>query len=99
MTLSLAGWDNPEIDTIVLLNDWLSHVLTECWLLVFDNVDDLAAHTDQAGSDSSKKSTNVARTICFPTTGVYGEVLLTSRDRRVGEKLATTIGEGGSRAG
>lgn len=60
---------------------------TQCWLLISDDVDDLDAYAGQALSDSSKKSTYVARNMYFHKSSVYGGVLLKIRNRHIGGKL------------
>ena len=82
--LALHGHDNPQVDAISLLKDWLMRISSP-WLLILDNADDESLYF----LDSNTKAANM--TGCplsehIPQTP-HGSVLITSRDRQIALQL------------
>ena len=76
--LALPQADETEVDHLQQVSDWFSD--NGPWLLVVDNVDDLNAFFSK--SDSLPKPLSAY----LPQTS-NGRILITTRDRRVGERL------------
>lgn len=75
--------NGTEVDHLQGVSDWLSD--NGPWLLVLDNVDDLTMFFSK--SDSLAKPISVY----LPQT-TDGRILITTRDRRVGERVTGRIG-------
>lgn len=77
-TLSLPGANDPSIDQLQLVTNYLND--QEQWLFILDNADDLDV--------LFSKSNNLLKPLFeyLPRTS-NGRVLITTRDRRVGERL------------
>ncbi|KAK7425600.1 hypothetical protein QQZ08_007923 [Neonectria magnoliae] len=85
--LKIDGRDEPKVDILKLVYDYLSDESHGPWLIVLDNADDRTlfstTHTgkdDKAGQYRSLSS--------FLPQRPHGSVLITSRDRSVAEDLA-----------
>ena len=77
--LSLPGWDDPKVDFFRLVSESLSKDSYGSWLIVLDNADDedtfFSKKTDPSVVNHLPRSSK-------------GYILITTRDRRVGERLA-----------
>ena len=86
--LSLPGWDDQKVDTLQLVYEWLSDEYNGEWLLVVDNADDEAAFfaKKHGGPEQGQEiSKPLAR---YLPNSTKGSVLVTTRDKRVGQRLA-----------
>ena len=82
--LALDGHDNPQVDAISLLKDWLMRGSSP-WLLILDNADDESLYfPDSDTKAASLKGCPLSEHI--PQTP-HGSVLITSRDRRTALQL------------
>lgn len=79
--LQLPHWNNPQTDVIQLVHRWLTSERTGPWLLVADNIDDLDV------LESPLPSKNTMTLSQFLLKSAQGFVLITTRDKRVGERL------------
>jgi tetratricopeptide (TPR) repeat protein len=86
----LSGWDNPKTDKLTLVADWLSQDDSDRWLIVLDNADDADVffNTNHDLVSKGSKSKPIASYIPHST---QGSVLITTRDQRVGERLANRV--------
>ena len=86
----LSGWDNPKTDKLTLVANWLSQDESGHWLIVLDNADDADVffNTNHDLVSKGSKSKPIASYIPHST---QGSVLITTRDRRVGERLANRV--------
>lgn len=88
----LVGAENPKVDQLQLVKEWLESENSGDWLMVIDNADDEELffgqdeNQDQEFSSSSRK---LAR--YFPQRP-NGSILLTTRSRMLGVKFATVRG-------
>lgn len=86
--LSLPGWDDQKVDTLQLVYEWLSNEYNDEWLLIVDNADDEAAFFANKSRESTQElgpSKPLAR---YLPKSTKGSVLVTTRDKRVGQRLA-----------
>ena len=91
--LRLPGWDNPDINSLDLVSDWLSG--DSKWLLVLDNADDSDVFFDRRPTitfqhpESQRLTVPLAKYI--PQTSRRGSVLLTSRNRDAAFRLTDCV--------
>lgn len=87
-SLRLPGWDDLNIDTFELIRDWLSNSKNADWLLVLDNADDInifyQPHKDRRTEQDDEMHLNMAD---YLPRSPRGAMLVTTRDRRLGERL------------
>ena len=85
--LSLPGWDDQRTDPLELVHDWLNDERNGNWLLVVDNADDATIFfpDKSGGTTQAPGSKHLAR---YLPQNPIGSVLITTRDKRVGERLA-----------
>ena len=80
--VGIAGWDDPTIDALELLKNWLESEKSGRWLLVYDNVDDVdLMYGKERGCLSAY----------FPRSD-RGSIIITTRSKQVGIKFATAKG-------
>jgi tetratricopeptide (TPR) repeat protein len=75
--VKMKGWDNPKIDTLQLVYNWLCDKGNGQWVMVIDNADDETVFFDQSTkvlSDYIPQSDN-------------GKILITSRNRDLAYRL------------
>lgn len=80
--LQLCGLDNSQIDVVQLVHRWLSNEQNGPWLFVLDNIDDIEVLEDPLLSQNSSMTLGQ-----FLPRNAQGLVLITTRDKRVGERL------------
>ena len=78
----MPGWNDPQADLISLVHRWLSNEQNGPWLFVVDNADDIEVLEDPLPSQD-----NVITLGQFLPTNTQGLILITTRDKRVGERL------------
>lgn len=87
----LHGWDDPAINALDLVYDWLTG--NETWLMVLDNADDKDVFFDQRqtiefqGSDSQR----APLVMYLPQTSRAGSILITSRNRDTAFRLTNSV--------
>ncbi|KAL9004929.1 MAG: hypothetical protein Q9188_002280 [Gyalolechia gomerana] len=81
--LELPGSNDPRSDTLRTLHAWLSEGYNGSWMLVVDNADDIEILDQPLPSENGPKSL-----LQLIPHREHGRVLVTTRDRRVGERLA-----------
>ncbi|KAI4121570.1 MAG: hypothetical protein LQ338_006293 [Usnochroma carphineum] len=81
--LQLPGCSDPQSDTLRILHTWLTEESNGSWMLVVDNVDDLDILEQRLQSENGPKTL-----LQLIPQRQHGKVLVTTRDRRVGERLA-----------
>jgi len=86
----LPGWDNPKTDALTLVVNWLSQDESGHWLIVLDNADDADVFFSTNHDLLSKESKGKPIASYIPHS-TQGSVLITTRDRRVGERLANRV--------
>lgn len=86
--LSLTGWDDQKVDTLQLVYEWFSNEYNDEWLLVVDNADDEAAFFAKKSGESVQEQ-GVSKPLArYLPKSTKGSVLVTTRDKRVGQRLA-----------
>ncbi|KAI0859350.1 hypothetical protein F4860DRAFT_270605 [Xylaria cubensis] len=81
------GIGNPggkDLDIKKLVQDYLSKDAAGPWILVFDNADEIQMWLDKTGPESQEP----CRLMDYIPRSTYGRVIFTTRDRKVGVKLA-----------
>ncbi|KAH0558819.1 hypothetical protein GP486_004539 [Trichoglossum hirsutum] len=88
--LSLPGIDDPDVDTLQLVSKWLSDDINGPWLLVLDNADDMEIlFGSNSPTSPQQKIQGPATTLAsYLPRSPNGSIIITTRDRRVGERLA-----------
>ena len=84
--LNLNGREDPDVDVLRLVTDWLSNEKNGPWLMVLDNADD---HDLWLGSrkKSTEDQTAVVPLIRHLPRCITGALLATTRDRQLGHQL------------
>ncbi|MCJ1262023.1 hypothetical protein MMC22_001892 [Lobaria immixta] len=85
-TLDVPGRQDPEVDHLQLVSDWLSSEENGSWLMVLDNADDrdLWLGPSQRNRSCEKRSRPL---IDYLPRGHHGRILITSRDSQLGYTL------------
>ncbi|KAI4288760.1 MAG: hypothetical protein L6R35_001983 [Caloplaca aegaea] len=81
--LQLPGCSDPQSDSLRILHAWLSEETNGSWILVVDNADDLNILEKRLPSENGPQT--LLQLVPYRE---HGKVLVTTRDRRVGERLA-----------
>ncbi|KAL8985268.1 MAG: hypothetical protein Q9177_004479 [Variospora cf. flavescens] len=81
--LQLPGCSDPQSDSLRILHAWLSEETNGSWILVIDNADDLNILEKRLPSENGPQT--LLQLVPYRE---HGKVLVTTRDRRVGERLA-----------
>ncbi len=86
--LALPGLDDSSQLTLGRVRDWLSEEANCPWLLVLDNIDDMDIifRSTIHSCSGSKKHTHEPLVNWLPRSSI-GSMLITTRDRRLGERL------------
>ena len=85
--LSIPGCGDPNVNIFQLVSDWLSDDAHGPWLLVLDNADDMEIFSNNA-NPSSVGSEETSPLVKYLPRSSNGLMLITTRDKRVGERLA-----------
>lgn len=84
--LSLPGWDELDLNTFQAVFDWLSDTEHGSWLMVLDSADDLDLFFAKSSKDvKDDVKPQMSR---FVPRSSLGTVMITTRDKRVAERLA-----------
>ena len=93
--LAVAGWDDEKVDTLELVHEWLNDDQNGKYLLILDNADDASMFfrmkpDGREFSNEREFNTSSNKTLAryLPTHGL-GRILITTRDKRVGERLSS----------
>lgn len=94
--LAIPGWDDDSVDTLELVHEWLSdQEQSGKYLLVLDNADDASMffRMKPDGREFSNErdfSAPTNKTLArYLPNAATGNVLITTRDKRVGERLSS----------
>jgi hypothetical protein len=87
--LNLPRLHDPGIDVVKSVFDWLSDDDNGSWLLVLDNADDQEMFFGSGGRLSQDVlQQQLGRLAQYLPRSTHGSILITTRDRRVGERFA-----------
>jgi tetratricopeptide (TPR) repeat protein len=88
--LKLPGLEDPETNVVKCVFDWLSDEDNGSWLLVLDNADDKEIFFGSARRSQSQDGLQqqLSKLAQYLPQSAYGSTLITTRDRRIGEKFA-----------
>jgi tetratricopeptide (TPR) repeat protein len=75
--VKMDGWDNPKLDTLQLVYDWLCNSENGKWAMVIDNADDDTVFFDRSTKTLSE----------YVPQSENGRILITSRNRDLAYKL------------
>jgi hypothetical protein len=84
LQLGIRDLGGKDVDIKKLVQDFLKEDTAGQWILVFDNVDDIQMWIDKTGSGTQHSN----RLIDYIPRSKTGRVIFTTRDRKVGVKLA-----------
>ena len=89
-TMKMPGFEDPKINTLQLVSDWLSDQDNGSWLMVLDNADDAEVWIGPAIQEFSQEDIpqQWAPLIDYIPRGSHGFVLITTRDSQLGKRLA-----------
>ncbi len=82
--LGIRDTGRKDVDIKKLVQDFLNEDTAGQWILVFDNADDIQMWTDKTVSETQQLN----RLIDYIPRSKTGRVIFTTRDRKVGVKLA-----------
>jgi tetratricopeptide (TPR) repeat protein len=86
--LNLPGWNDPTIDALKLVSEWLSNDEHGSWLLVLDNADDMETFFGAKSDPSLSVSEQIRPLVNYIPRSSNGWTIITTRDKRIGERLA-----------
>ncbi|KAL3957306.1 hypothetical protein ACCO45_007884 [Purpureocillium lilacinum] len=86
--LSIHGWDDHKRDILQLVYEQLNTEELGKWLLILDNADDAFMYYGAKSGDSGYVRDNAKSYARYLPNNPKGLVLVTTRDRRVGERLS-----------
>ena len=88
--LDLPGWNDPKINTLQIVSDWLIDGAHRNWLMILDNADDEDVFFSLQKGDSSEKAHSnqeiVPLSQYIPQTQ-RGSILVTSRNKKMAFSL------------
>ena len=93
--LAVPGWDDEKVDTLELVHEWLNDDQSGKYLLILDNADDASMFfrmkpDGREFSNEREFSASSNKTLArYLPTGGLGLILITTRDKRVGERLSS----------
>jgi hypothetical protein len=81
---NIPGRDDPKVDILVLVRDWLTKGFKRQWLMVIDNADDtqLFFQLQQENADPTHKKLGRYIPEC-----AHGLILITTRNKQAGSRL------------
>ena len=83
--LSLPGWNNPNIDGLKLVYEWLMDTSNSRWLLVLDGADDI--ETIFGSPSDSPQGRQIPPLVRYLPQTSHGSILITTRDKTVARSL------------
>jgi tetratricopeptide (TPR) repeat protein len=86
--LLLRGWEDQKVDTLKLVYEWLSDEYNGEWLMVLDNADDAATFFGNRSAGAVQERGILESLARYLPQSSKGSILVTTRDKRVGERLA-----------
>lgn len=87
--LGLPDLDNPDVDTLQLVKEWLSNDANGPWLLVLDNADDTETLFGSTSHETTQQDGQQYKgLISYLPQSVKGSMIVTTRDRRIGGRLS-----------
>ena len=84
----IPGWDDQKTDKLKLVQDWLQEENVTEWLMIIDNADDASMFYGTRPSDPHRIQNDSKLFAQFLPQCTHGRVLITTRDRRLGERLS-----------
>lgn len=83
----MPGWNDPNVEIFQLVAEWLGENTHGPWLLVLDSADDIEIFFNRVNPISVGSKQSAPLVNYFPHSS-NGSILITTRDKRVGERLA-----------
>lgn len=84
--LDLPESEDPNVDTLKLVTDWLSNEMNGSWLMILDNADDRDLWLGPQKKTAQTNSTCIPLIHHLPRC-IVGGLLVTTRDRQLGHLL------------
>jgi tetratricopeptide (TPR) repeat protein len=86
--LTIPGWNDPAVKSLKLVSEWLSNDEHGSWLLVLDNADNMETFFGAKLELSLAGSEQTGPIVNYIPRSSNGSIIITTRDKRVGERLA-----------
>jgi tetratricopeptide (TPR) repeat protein len=86
--LELPGRDNPNIDVLRLVYNWLCDGTNGKWVMVLDNVDDVETFFSQKRAQDKPSGSPPASLAVYLPQSRNGSILITSRNKDAATRLA-----------
>jgi len=86
--LRLPSCDDPETDIFEIVFEWLCDEDHGPWLLVLDNADDIETFSSPMSNASLVKGRSPTPLVKFLPRSPNGFMIITTRDKRIGDRLA-----------
>ncbi|RDL35854.1 uncharacterized protein BP5553_06466 [Venustampulla echinocandica] len=86
--LHLADCDNPETNIFEMVFEWLCDEDHGPWLLVVDNADDIETFFGPTSDTSQVRGKSAIPLAKFLPRSPDGSMIITTRDKRIGDRLA-----------
>jgi tetratricopeptide (TPR) repeat protein len=87
---NLSGLEDPKVDILTAVHDWLNSESSGYWLMVIDNADDASMffRDVETSSDRVEAASNAGKTLfeCIPRTS-KGSIIYTTRSRAAAVNL------------
>lgn len=84
--LDLPNREDPDVDILKLVTDWLSDEMNGPWLMILDNADDRDLWLGPQTKTAQTKNTLIPLIQHLPRC-ITGSLLITTRDRQLGHQL------------
>jgi tetratricopeptide (TPR) repeat protein len=82
---NIPGQDDPKVDMLVLVRDWLTKKFKRQWLMVIDNADDTQLFFQLQQQNADPTLEKLGRYI---PESAHGSILVTTRNKQAGLRLA-----------
>lgn len=86
--LRLPGCNDPETDIFEIVFEWLCDEDHGPWLLVLDNADDIETFSNPMSNALLVKGRSPTPLLKFLPRSPNGSMIITTRDKRIGDRLA-----------
>ncbi|CAH0028383.1 unnamed protein product [Clonostachys rhizophaga] len=89
---NVPGHDDPKVDILRLVKQWLERIFKTRWLMVIDNADDtelfFRSQQDKPSVTATASSHREDELGCYIPDCRHGSILVTTRNKQAGLKLA-----------
>lgn len=84
---SIPGHDDPKLDILILVRDFLTERIQNPWIMILDNMDDKELFCPQ-NTDGTGRGESLAPALNkYLPDCLHGSILMTTRDRKLGSEF------------